>query len=553
MAKLGPDRSRLPRHGQPPRPRRLAALAIAAGIWTALAGTSLAAPSIVIEASSGAVLYEEQATQPWYPASLTKLVTVYVALKAVRERRIAFETPLAVSARAASMPPSKMGFRPGSLVTLGNALKMLMVKSANDIAVTIAEGVSGSVEAFADEMNEAAASLGLSQSHFVNPNGLPDPRHVSSARDFAILARALYVTFPEQADLFSIGALRLGGAIITNHNNLLGRYPGVDGMKTGFTCAAGFNVVASANQGGRKLIAVVLGAPNVALRTIKAAALFDRGFAGIDRPGGPVAALPGQGSAPPDMRNSICHKRGKAIAEFNAENERLIAPLEAANGRAFAGREGSSVIDANALARPAPMARRIALVPAPSYDPVPVSIGAPDGYAGAIAQARPAHSPVGTEPPPGTASAYAAVKEPTLAEGGSPLQPDAGAIPLKLRGKHARQAARKHRHAPATTPTKSALAARDSKVLAAPVKQSRAAKGQGVETKTVMVKPATDAHSSSKPGASAKKGAAAKPVAAVHPAAPAKPAAKPAKKPNREAKAAPPAPKAKTGAAHAGE
>ena len=267
--------------------RRLAALAMAALVFCAAsAGKAFASPALLIELGSGAVLYEEQATQPWYPASLTKLMTVYVALKAVREHRIALDTPLAVSARAAAMPPSKMGFRPGTLVTLGNALKMLMVKSANDIAVTVAEGVSGSVEAFADEMNEAAAELGLQQSHFVNPNGLPNPQHVSSARDLAILARTLYLTFPDQADLFSIGALQLDGKIITNHNNLLGRYPGADGMKTGFTCAAGFNVVASATQGGRKLIAVVLGAPNVALRTIKAAALFDRGFAGIRSPFG---------------------------------------------------------------------------------------------------------------------------------------------------------------------------------------------------------------------------------------------------------------------------
>ncbi len=109
------------------------------------------------------------------------------------------------------MPPSRMAFPPGTQVTLDNALKMLMVKSANDIAVTIAEGVSGSVEAFAEDMNEAAATLGLHESHFVNPNGLPAVGHVSSARDMAIIARALYLTFPEQAGLFSIGAFALGG------------------------------------------------------------------------------------------------------------------------------------------------------------------------------------------------------------------------------------------------------------------------------------------------------------------------------------------------------
>src|SRR5208283_4959976 len=270
--------------------------------------------------------------QPWYPASVTKLMTVYVALSAVRDHHIALDTPLAVSARAASAPPSKMGFRPGTLVTLDNALKMLMVKSANDMAVVIAEGVAGSVEAFADDMNETAHSLGLTQSHFVNPNGLPNPEHVSSARDLAILARALYLTFPEQASLFNIGAMRLGNDIIHNHNDLLGRYPGVDGMKTGFTCAAGFNIVASATQNGRQLIAVILGAPNPRSRMTMAAALFDRGFARLDQPSktlGDLAAQTAMNSpaVAPDMHQSACGRRGKAVLEYNTDIARVMAPL----------------------------------------------------------------------------------------------------------------------------------------------------------------------------------------------------------------------------------
>ncbi len=204
---------------------------------------------------------QNEATAPWYPASLTKLMTVYVALDAVRNGKLTLDTPLVMSARAARMPPSKMGFRPGTEVTLDNALKMLMVKSPNDVAVMVAEGVSGSVEAFADDMNADAQRLGLHESHFVNPNGLHNPAHVSSARDMAMIARALLHEFPDHANLFSIGAIQLGRQYIPNHNGLLGRYPGADGMKTGFTCPAGFNVVASADQCGRRLIVVVLGAP----------------------------------------------------------------------------------------------------------------------------------------------------------------------------------------------------------------------------------------------------------------------------------------------------
>jgi D-alanyl-D-alanine carboxypeptidase len=422
--------------------RRLGCLGALLVFW---ASTAFANPVLVIEMPSGAILYEDHATEPWYPASLTKLMTVYVALSAVRDHHIALDTPLSVSARAAMMPPSKMGFRPGSLVTLDNALKMLMVKSANDMAVTIAEGVSGSVEAFAEDMNSTARELGLTQSHFVNPNGLPDPEHVSSARDLAILARALYLTFPEQANLFNIGAMRLGGQIIPNHNNLLGRYPGADGMKTGFTCAAGWNLVASASRDGRKLIAVILGAPSLRSRTIMAAALFDRGFAGIDRPSKSLADLAAQTSmnspaAAPDMHQSTCRKRGKEVAQFNTDLNRLMAPLLATHAKIPAAREHFVPAPTEALAGPLPMAARIAMVPRPAFDPVPVYAGAPEGYAGVIAQARPAHSPVGTAQPPSIVSAYAPATPGTALED-TPLRPDAGALPMKGEAKHAKGAA----------------------------------------------------------------------------------------------------------------
>ena len=403
--------------------REPAIFIIAALAWIGAAACASAAPSLLMDLNTGATLYEDHATQPWYPASLTKLMTVYVALKAVQDHRIALDTPLAISARAAAMPPSKMGFRPGTMVTLETALKILMVKSANDIAITVAEGVSGSVEAFADEMNANAAAIGMRQSHFVNPNGLHNPAHYSSARDLALLARALYQTFPERADLFNIGALEIDGKVIANHNNLLGRYPGVDGMKTGFTCPAGFNVVASATQNGRKLVAVILGAPTVSLRTIKAAALFDRGFAGIDRGSIPVEALPLQDGAAPDMGNSICRNKGPAIVAFNAENERLIAPLEAASSQAFASPKGMAYYDSSALSRISPMATRIALVPRPEFEPVPIKIA---GYAAPEPQAP------GGEAPPEALSAYAPGIGPAFA-GGAELRPDPEARPLKGR------------------------------------------------------------------------------------------------------------------------
>src|SRR3984957_8503709 len=187
-------------------PRRVG---IVATLVALIAGPALANPSLIIDIDSGQTLFENQATVNWYPASLTKLMTVYVALNAVRQGGVTMDTPSVMSQRAASKAPSKMGFRPGTQVTLDNALKMLMVKSPNDVAVMVAEGVSGSIEAFAVDMNADAQPPGLHESHFVNPNGLHNPAHVSSARDMATIARALVREFPDHADLFSIGALRL--------------------------------------------------------------------------------------------------------------------------------------------------------------------------------------------------------------------------------------------------------------------------------------------------------------------------------------------------------
>lgn len=439
-----------------------------------------ATPALTMDAATGDVLYQQDATQPWFPASTTKLMTVYVALSAVRDHQIAMETPLVISARAHKMPPSKMGFPVGTQVTLGNALKMLMVRSANDIAVTVAEGIGGSVEAFADDMNQSAAQLGMRESHFVNPNGLPDSNHVSSARDMAVLARALYTQFPQYADLFNLGALSLGSEIIVNHNNLLGRYPGADGMKTGFTCAAGFNVVASAYRDGRRLVVVVFGAPSVAARTAKVAALFDRGFAGVDRPIASVVALQSTAAGPPDMHDQVCRARGGLIAKFNGEVEQLdaalMSPPSGGLGLSALNPERSFLFNTANVAQAAPMATRINTLPTPVYDPVPVRIGADPGYTGVVAAARAPHTPIGSETQPVVAEAYAAAPAgpPIQAIGGTPLAVDVNALPLRGRRIKAFRARKAHMNA--------ALEAPKTKVLAG-------AEGSS-EPKTVKVKPA---------------------------------------------------------------
>ncbi|MBZ6075851.1 D-alanyl-D-alanine carboxypeptidase family protein [Microvirga puerhi] len=291
------------------RALRMTAFAFAA----LMSGSALAGnPALVVDAETGRVLHAERATDPWFPASITKLMTTYVALDAVRSGRVKMDTLLTVSADAAALPPSKMGFKPGTQIRLDNALKIIMVKSANDIAATIGENLGGSIEGFAEIMNQKAQALGMHESHFANPHGLPDERNQTSARDMATLARALFNEFPEYQGLFDIGAIQYGRRIMRNTNGLIGRYPGADGMKTGFICSAGFNVVASATRNGRHLITVVLGAPSANERTMKAAELFDRGFnsqAGFSNP--TLAALPTSSvHSPPDMRSVICDRRG---------------------------------------------------------------------------------------------------------------------------------------------------------------------------------------------------------------------------------------------------
>jgi D-alanyl-D-alanine carboxypeptidase len=291
----------------------------------ALLGSSpaSAAPYLVIDQDSGAVLEQQDATEPWYPASLTKLMTAYVVLDEIRKGRLSPDSLIVVSANAARQAPSKMGFRPGTTLTIDNALKMLLVKSANDIAVTIAEGVGGSVEGFAAKMNSDAQALGMADSHFENPNGLPNPDHHSSAQDLAILARALLTEFPDYRSYFGIGAISFGDHVYHTYNGLLGRYPGADGMKTGFICAGGFNTVVSATHGGRRLIAVVLGQPSASIRSVVTASLLDKAFAssGSGWTSPPkVTSLARIGGEPPDMRGEICGRhRGRRAVTWEQE------------------------------------------------------------------------------------------------------------------------------------------------------------------------------------------------------------------------------------------
>jgi len=325
--------------------RRLVIFGLAAGTLV-LAATdhARAEAQLLIEASTGKVLHAENATYPWYPASVTKLMTAYTTLRAIKEGRLSLNTLLPISRNAAAQQPTKMGFKVGTNVTVDNALKMLMVKSANDIAVAIAEGVGGSIAGFADLMNANARRLGMSQSNFVNPNGLPAENHISSARDLGILARALIREFPEYDSYWHISSIRYGSRVMRNYNSLIDRYPGADGMKTGFICASGYNVVASATRNGRRLIAVILGSWSGAVRAQKAAQLLERGFnsgglSWLTPSLGTVDALAPIDAQPPNLREEMCggHRRKPPSEENEEEPEEstTAASGESENGQAF--------------------------------------------------------------------------------------------------------------------------------------------------------------------------------------------------------------------------
>ena len=446
---------------------------------------------LLIEADTGKVLQAENATYPWYPASVTKIMTAYVALKAVKEGRMTLDTLLTVSPTAAAQSPSKMGFKPGTQVTLDNALKMMMVKSANDIAVVIAEGVGGSIDGFSAEMNKNAQRLGMTQTSYVNPNGLPAEGQITSARDLGILARAIIRDLPEYEYFMHVPAIKFGRRITANFNKLIGRYPGADGMKTGFICASGFNLVATATRNNKRLIAVVLGAQSSSQRALKAAQLLERGFGGNKlswlKPSlGTVDALAPIDASPPNLRDEMCGPKRKRIA---AENEEDDPDIVADSNNADSG---VSMFTAG-LQAPTMKVSELLAMPAAATTPVIVYTG--------------------------PARTGAAVLEADAAESAAQA---ANVTKRKKGGKAARLAAKPEAEKPEKK--KEAAAKPDAKP-AAPKPKSAAV--------TPAAKPAAAPKADKKPAAAAKpaaKPAAAKPAAApaAKPANAAKPAAKPA-------------------------
>lgn len=263
--------------------RRLPGIITAVGLFvTGLPAIAAADPAyIVVDANSGAVLSDNQSAALWHPASVTKLMTAYVTFDAIKAGSLKMTSPVKISAHALAQAPAKMGYKVGTVLNVDNALKMMLVKSANDVAVAIAETVGGSEQNFVARMNSTARRLGMVSTHYDNANGLPDDGQTTTARDLAVLARALITDFPGYQSYFGIPAIMAGKRVLRSENALLERYRGTTGMKTGFICASGYNIVATAHRGGRSLIVVVLGATSGAGRAEFTAHLFDEGFGGF--------------------------------------------------------------------------------------------------------------------------------------------------------------------------------------------------------------------------------------------------------------------------------
>ncbi|TDK48137.1 D-alanyl-D-alanine carboxypeptidase [Antarcticimicrobium luteum] len=244
------------------------------------AAPARAAPyaAMVMDARTGEVLHARNADTRLHPASLTKMMTLYIAFEAVRNGEISMDTMVRVSQNAAAEPPSKLGLKAGQKIALRYLVRAAAVKSANDAATAIGEAISGSEAAFARRMTRTAKALGMTRTTFRNAHGLTENGHLSTAHDMTILGRHLLYDFPEYYNLFSRKSTSAGIKTVTSHNRILNTYKGADGIKTGYTRAAGFNLVASAQRGDERVIATVFGGKSSSSRNAKVAELLDLGF-----------------------------------------------------------------------------------------------------------------------------------------------------------------------------------------------------------------------------------------------------------------------------------
>ena len=286
---------------------RLATVVVSTFLALALvAGTAAAAPNaaIVVDHKTGKVLYASNADAQRYPASLTKMMTLYLLFEAIENGRTSLDSKITMSAFAASQPPSKLGIRAGRTISVRDAILALVTRSANDVATAIAEHISGSEKTFAQLMTNRARQLGMTKTTFRNAHGLPNSSQVTTARDMATLGRALQDHFPKYFGYFSTPSFVWAGSRIGNHNRLLGRVEGVNGIKTGYTRASGYNLVTSVDRDGRQIVAVVLGGDTGKARDARMAELIKQYLPKAAR-GARTAPLIARGSGQPSTAVAV--------------------------------------------------------------------------------------------------------------------------------------------------------------------------------------------------------------------------------------------------------
>lgn len=285
------------------------------------AGPALATPVLVVDTTSRQVLYQEDAGNPWYPASTTKLMTALVVFQALRAGEVDLKTPVMITRNAAKQRFLESGLTFGRTMTLEDALFAAITASANDVAVALAEAVAANEPTFVQRMNATAARLGMTGTHFASPNGLFDRSNYSTARDLAILGMEVDKQFPEYRRFFLASAVTIDGKEIKSNNLLLTRYSGTVGMKTGFLCASGRNFVGLATRNGKSVMIVILGATTERERNERSAQYLTQAFEGRLAPTGPVDAIANRPDvAPEDMRIRLC--TDKSVA-YEAERDAL--------------------------------------------------------------------------------------------------------------------------------------------------------------------------------------------------------------------------------------
>ena len=339
--------------------------------------------SIVVDEASGQVLSQSNADVLTYPASLTKMMTLYLTFEALQKGKITLNQALPVSANAASQPPTKLGLYPGETITVALAIRGMIIKSANDAAMVMGEALGGSVEGFAQKMNAKAQALGMTRTLFRNPNGLPDPNQHTTARDLSRLAAALYRDFPQYYPLFSETRFTFRGRIYLTHNRFVLNYPGADGLKTGYIRASGFNLAASASRNGRRVIGVVLGGRSPSLRDAQMWSLFDQGFGTPTPAGSNNALLLASASALPGLKPD--DGQGDGGAEDDSLEDGTASPTANAMQSVSPARRPCSRPPSrqSAIARHPPRSRRrsrfrfCSLWPPPLPPPAPVVSQAP--------------------------------------------------------------------------------------------------------------------------------------------------------------------------------